>query len=341
MPCPNNNDSKNLPQGKLEDWLQMPDSDDESSENNLLEEHPDDPGLSFIKTIDPENEGSSTGDGMSESCTGEPGPDQADRDTTDDISDEEPVVPPLEADPPPGDTLPLFIEGGGGASEGPDEDTVEIPEEPGPALSDKETGAAVEAVIQAKVDDEGPGAELESLEKRLADEFRDTITGFNALTLPLGVILLILAALGWFLSPISTGLGFGGPQAETLRISATSAVIAALAGIHLLFYWTVHRISNSVKSRELDRLIEERREKRVCKYLDCEEQPAESGDSEPVIVTENLQTSVYEESKLRLIWKCTLYDTELEDFPVCAVCTRYEPVEKRGIEVGDGDLYRS
>ncbi len=161
---------------------------------------------------------------------------------------------------------------------------------------------------------------LERLDSLLAREFGDTLSGLNAYTGPLGVLLLILALLGWLLGPMLEFLHMGNLIGDQFWTVPAVAAVLSLAGLHLLFYWTVHRISNSVKSRELDRLIESRRVRHPCSYLNCHE-PADDDLPPP----EEILDGSDELHDGELLWRCDLFDVELEGRPLCAVCDRYEP----------------
>ena len=164
-------------------------------------------------------------------------------------------------------------------------------------------------------------SELERLEMLLRQEFVDTLSGVNFFTAPLGFFILVIAILAWLLNPLLEFLNMGGMLGDNARIVPIMAAILSLAGIHLLFYWSVHRISNLVKSRELDRLIVSRRVDRPCRFLDCYEA------EEELLSVEDIINGLDETTGDTLRWRCTLYDTELEVNPICAVCDRFEPRE--------------
>ncbi len=332
MSSPDKNDSKNLPSGKLEDWLQMPDDGDSSPGDGMLDELTGETGPEPA-TPDPESPESTEGPAE----TGEPapdivetGPDQHETapEPQDHIESPDDTGLPLEAEPPESDTLSLFTvaeqESGPPAGEEPD-------------VVDEDTGVTSFADILGKASDpadsdESPvedretfDREIEELEERLAEEFRDTLTGGNALTLPIGVLLLVLAVFGWFLGPITSAIGMGNIVGYNRLIITFVAALFTLAGIHLVFYWGVHRVSNVFKSRRLDRLIEQRRELRVCRHLDCDEEDIPVDMLDDVEGTEIRLGDDRGLSNTVLIWKCNLYGIDLEEYPVCAVCERYDP----------------
>lgn len=175
---------------------------------------------------------------------------------------------------------------------------------------------------QNEADAEGLAMEQEyiNLENILWREFGDTLVGFNIIAAPLGVLLIVLAILGWITMPIieyfEMGIGFG-------TIVLAICAFLALAGLHLIFYWLVHKSSNFIKSRELDRLIEKKRVSNPCRYLDC----TDSGDPYeiPGIPVEKVGAKPVYSPGSDIGWRCTLFQKDLEGLPVCAVCDRYEP----------------
>jgi hypothetical protein len=168
----------------------------------------------------------------------------------------------------------------------------------------------------------GLSEDLSRLRTLLTQEFGDTLSGTNALTAPLGVAFLVLAMLGWFSRHILSFLGTEELLANHAWVAYVFAAVLTLAALHLLFYWTVHRVSNAVKTRELDRVILRRRVNEPCRHLDCIEPEVDQDEPE-----EN--DAGKEESRLELAlqWRCGLFDVRLEGFPLCAVCDRYEPRE--------------
>jgi hypothetical protein len=180
-----------------------------------------------------------------------------------------------------------------------------------------------EPAEREKSDQEGPGEELVRLRRLLAQEFGDTLSGANALTAPVGILLLIFALLGWFSGPL---LGFLEVRWLLENHGWTiyvSAAVLTLTALHLLFYWAVHRVSNAVKTRELDRIVLRRRVDTPCRHLDCLESEAGATLTQGETGSENvggLETN--------LKWRCGLFDVDLEGFPLCAVCSRYEAREE-------------
>jgi hypothetical protein len=161
---------------------------------------------------------------------------------------------------------------------------------------------------------------LKRLEVLMKKEFGDTLTGTNAFTMPLGVFLLVLSIIGWLLNPLLVFLNIGQLLGRNAWIIPGSAAILTLAGIHLVFYWSVHKTSNAVKSSELDKLIMLRRVMRPCSHLDCYE-------AEDIPSPEEILDGEDDESASDLKWRCTLFGVELEANPICAVCDRYEQRE--------------
>ena len=157
--------------------------------------------------------------------------------------------------------------------------------------------------------------EIRRLETLLSKEFGDTLTGFNAMTAPIGATLIALALLMWlgwpvaqFLNHSNTGMG---PGLVFLGVSA----FLGLAGLHFILYWAVHKGSNTVKSKDLDRIIDLRRVDKPCAYLDCDEVQRQRKDF----------SGKDHQGGSDLRWRCSWFDTELERKPLCAVCNRYEP----------------
>jgi len=157
------------------------------------------------------------------------------------------------------------------------------------------------------------------LEDLLYKEFGDTLTGPNALMLPIGFLILIIALLGWLLRPIISWFGLPDPLESFQDIILVSAGVLTLAGFHMIFYWGIHRISNAVKTREYDRIIEIRRERFPCRHLDCNtesfEDEEEDFESESHLIC----------PKEHLRWRCNLFAIELEKKPLCVVCDMYDP----------------
>jgi hypothetical protein len=343
MSIPDKKDSKNLPSGKLEDWLQMPSDGDSSPGGGMLDELP---GETAPESAAPEPESQDSPE--EPAGDGEPAPD-----TVETIPDQPETVPesldstelpddtglPLEAEPPETETLPLF--------DVVDQESKPTAEEEPDVVGDGTAVTSFADVLQKASDvtdsDESAvedlktfEAEVEELEEKLAEEFRDTLTGGNALTLPIGVLLVVLAAFGWFLGPITGAIGMGNIIGYNRLIITFVAALFTLAGIHLVFYWGIHRISNVFKSRQLDRLIEQRRELRVCRHLDCDEEDI------PVDLLDDVEGSEIRLGDDRglsntvLVWKCNLYGIDLEEYPVCAVCERYDPVMGPDVVPGHG-----
>ena len=126
------------------------------------------------------------------------------------------------------------------------------------------------------IDEQTNKAHIRDLENILAREFSDTLTGFNAITAPLGAGLLILSIIGWSMLPVLRFFRSGDIRIGAIAIMAALAV-SGLAGIHFLLYWAAHRGSNLAKTKELDRLLETRRVIFPCEHIDCEEIPKAPG----------------------------------------------------------------
>jgi hypothetical protein len=177
---------------------------------------------------------------------------------------------------------------------------------------------------EPRIIDDDAVVEMENLLNR---EFGDTLAGANALTLPLGLLLILLAVLAWYMDPFLQALGLGQIPREQVLVPLISSVLLALGGVHLVFYWLIHRISNAVKSRELDRLIEDRRINRMCIHLDCTEGVLIDND-DGVYESEGDEfesgMAGEREGRIELIWRCSLFDVDVEGIPICAVCDRYE-----------------
>jgi len=200
-----------------------------------------------------------------------------------------------------------------------------------------------ETELEGDPDETGGGEaeddEIARLGGVLSTEFGDTLTGVNALALVMGVLFLILAVVGWFLDPVLNFLGAGPLAVQTRAVPLITAAVLALAGLHLVFYWAVHRVSNLVKSREMDGLIELRRVKKPCAYLDCGERakdetpnPGDEGVAEMKTDSEDLPAGDadigaddVDSPEHDFAWRCSLFELELEELPLCAVCDRYEP----------------
>lgn len=157
--------------------------------------------------------------------------------------------------------------------------------------------------------------EVERLGKMLAKEFGDTLTGGNAATLPIGLVLIALSFLVWFHEPVSAFFGVPGLVDIKPVIIGIISVALALAGIHLIFYYGVHRVSNIVKSKELDRLIEKRRVHNPCRHLNCRE-------PEEMLLSED--GSVFEE--VDMIWQCDWFGIDLPESSLCVICDLYDPI---------------
>ena len=160
--------------------------------------------------------------------------------------------------------------------------------------------------------------EVEFLKSVLLREFGDTLTGFNALTGPIGLALLVLGIAGWLTMPLLTFLGTINANIKVTLTLLGSSTVLCLMGLHFLIYWGFHRASNQVKSRELDHVIELRRIKAPCVNLDCREakEHEKKANSSPV--------------DSDLIWHCNFFNLDLEGLPLCAACERYEPAEEKG-----------
>jgi hypothetical protein len=166
-------------------------------------------------------------------------------------------------------------------------------------------------------------AEVRRLEKILFAEFSDTLTGFNSASAPIGLGLIIVSLAMWLLLPLARFLtpqaGLGGWAIWVL----VAAVVLGLAGLHFLLYWGAHRGSNIAKTRELDRLIEDRRVTNPCANLDCVEGAKPLGRYAAPISRPGSKLASAADPELR--WRCELFDIDLEGMPVCAVCDRYQP----------------
>lgn len=299
MPSSGDNPNKQTPRGNLEDWLQLPDSGEPPP--GSLDELPESSDEIIIEPDEPME-------------SGEPETSDPEIREEDNPPDESPDETEQDSEPKPLSLFPdLPSEETGQVEKEPVKDSADAgdgPEEPGLTI----TGVA--DTIQ----------HIEKLEKFLIEEFSDTLTGTNALTLPVGISLIILSVLGWFLKPVTELLTTFEFSWEFYSILLLASVVMALGGIHLVFYWLIHRISNGVKSRELDRLIELRREKNTCRYLDCIET---GGDAEEIVGTDTDAADEETEAETEaesLAWECSLFHVDLEDLPICAVCDRYEPV---------------
>jgi hypothetical protein len=166
-------------------------------------------------------------------------------------------------------------------------------------------------------------AQICDLEALLAREFSDTLTGFNAVAGPLGISLLVLCLVGWLCLPLIQIARTGEAIRSDSIVLMGVSILLGLAGLHLVLYWSAHRGSNLVKTRELDRLLEARRVTSPCIHLDCEEAPIKA----------RIETGGRKKTGLGgrsspagdLCWRCTSYGVGLEGLPLCAVCDRYEP----------------
>ncbi|MFH1677074.1 MAG: hypothetical protein ABIC40_08615 [bacterium] len=170
------------------------------------------------------------------------------------------------------------------------------------------------------------------LEDLLYKEFGDTLTGPNALMLPIGLLTLLFALVGWLLRPIISWFGFLDPLESFQDIILVSAGVLTLAGFHMIFYWSMHRISNAVKIREYDRIIGIRREKFPCRHLDCDTETFES-EEEDFESTSHLICP-----REHLKWRCNLFAIELEKKPLCVVCDMYDPEISEIAGAKDGEV---
>jgi len=353
----NSDDKKpGKPPGKLEDWLQLPDSysnDSDQPDNSNSESDSDSPQPEipeFIKSD--ENivhiDDIVTPPGMLAELDEEPETvpfpliedETVDTETDLDKIDEEESVPddtPEVAETHEQAPEPL------GLFDGPPvtpEPVVEEPIEPeaGEDISDEsepadESPAVDDVEYEHHYEVPSPGIDVEEpapeeipedavaqFESQLALEFRDTLTSANGNSLPVGILMILLSLVGFFYKPIG-GVFNVTDLVGTYRfwILGVSTVLA-LGGIHLLVYWAFHRISNAVKSRELDRLIEKRRFTLPCRHLDCTEPDISEAESE----------------NGELAWQCSHFDRSLEGSLICAVCDYYDPEgEPSGIITDD------
>lgn len=302
------------PLGKLEEWLQLPDdyvSDSAGEDSQPPSEQPPEHG---------ETETASSDSSVS--------PDESDMGQEESIDE-----PPRQVKDQPDDALTLFPLPGSERESGAKRPVAEAAEVEADSIESTDPRVSY---------DKSPGAgELERMEALLAVEFRDTLTGPNALTLPIGLILIILALIGWFLRPLLSYMGMGTAGVEFGYVPVVIATVLALAGIHLIFYWLVHWVSNLVKSREMDSLIRRRRVERPCAHLDCYERPpdmdsAEVSESEDSVVDSDLDADGIEPEDVELAWRCALYDVDLEEIPICVVCPNYEPSDPPESRIGFG-----
>ncbi len=293
-PDPSNDESS------LKDWLQLPDDYVESNDGDDRQEKPvqDSKSLADLDT-------GPVSIGKESPITGEPS------DGQEQVQDQNEPADETAGDGHPATQEPI-----------PDQDSF-APEDPvelelfPPELLDTETGKSTDEIEGTPVPAGESGAELdeiEKLEKLLRREFGDTLTGANAHALPIGILFIFLGILVWFNDPILGFLGLGGYLKDLQWAVMLVSGALSLAGVHLFFYWWVHRISNSVKSRELDRLIGTRRVDHPCSHLDCEERHGEDADGEI-------------DTEADLVWKCGLFNTDLDESAVCVVCDKYDPIE--------------
>lgn len=298
MKSPDQKPDPSNDKSSLKDWLQLPDDYVESNGGDDQQEKPNQ-DLRSLADLD-------TGPvsiGKEDSITEEPsdGREQDEYEPVDEkVGDGHPATQ---------ETIPDQD------SSAPDE-PVELELFP-PELLDTETGKSPDEIEGTSVPADESGAELneiEKLEKLLRREFGDTLTGANAHTLPIGILLIFLGILVWFNDPILGFLGLEGFLKDRQWAVMIGSVSLSLAGVHLFIYWWIHRISNSVKSRELDRLIGTRRVDHPCSHLDCEERQGEEADREM-------------DTEADLIWKCELFKTDLDESAVCVVCDKYDPIE--------------
>jgi len=312
MPRSDDSSNKHMPHGKLEDWLQSPAPTPGVPQHGALDELPE--SSDEIDDIDEINL-----DSEDSEITGTP----TDSDAPDPVS---PPVPDHSQEAKPDDSpvnLSLF----------PDDPPVTCDESDAELPLDEElqTGTQDPRIADSI-------SHIEKLEGILVREFTDTLTGANAISLPLGFSFILISLIGWFLKPVTELLTTFEFSWKVYFIVLLASAVLSLAGIHLLFYWFIHRISNSVKSRELDRLIELRREKHTCRFLDCIEiEPPEvedatipSGD-----VVSGTDTPLSDEN---LAWECSLFHVDLENLPICSVCDMYEPIPPPDLDAFPGDV---
>jgi hypothetical protein len=291
---PNNQDNndQHKPDHNLEEWLQLPEDTDpdepqesepeSDTQSNLLDELPE-----FHEIID-----------TSEIEEPEPDPD-----IESGPEEEESVIPSFEQ-------VSLFdINELAGKEESGD---------PG------ETESASVDIIHTSDEDTPEDTlqeELLELNLNLSIEFGDTLTGINASTGVVGLILVTLGVLGWLFNPIVSFLSKSSPEENPLIILLAISTVFILTGIHFIYYWMIHRISNTVKAKELDRILLDRRITKPCLHLDAHL----TGDTVGEEITENeFGIAVEDENRDELLWKCAHYNVELEGMPICAVCEKYE-----------------
>ncbi len=373
MTCSENNEShRSKKPPDLEEWLQLPDSSDEGRENDKPEVKSEPPAGD-----EPEEQRSLLDEAPFETGSGDL------KDPLDTSHDAPSDSPEAGAE-----TLPLFtgdsadeqimekeIDEDEGRSEiqiagepecvapvNPEDENVEIVErqiddepesvEPDDEESRDSERESVVAEDEEETEDEsgidGKEDEIDRLEILLADEFRDTLTGVNAVTLPIGILFLIIAIPGWCLGFIMTAFRIQDVLEGYIPLASIIAALLTLGGVYLLFYWGVHRISNLVKAGELDRLIESRRWKDPCIHLNCIEIPDEDEQADEgeypdesagkgedfdalseVIIEGDIDKGANEDYSAPLTdgafrWHCDLYDVSLDDYPICAVCDQYE-----------------
>jgi len=320
----------------LEDWLQLPDTyhEDDGPPIDIDTEKPDGPDSDYSAVSVPAEGHDSPGDAeikvpqmLDDLDTGPErilhvpadGPENLiEKETEGDLevdadftaeSRDTGVGAPAESDPlvlfqdvnkEPAQTFADFV--------APPDPDIESPDEyehhyevPSPLETAQEDGSQVE---------EEPVDKLKLLEEKLTYEFRDTLTSVNSLLFLIGIIFIFISLIGYFYGSIAGVMGQGDfYDRYKLWVLGGSAVLL-LAGIHLLIYWTIHKVSNTIKSRELDRLIEFRRFTEPCKYLDC----AEVGELDGDLDAEETEMS----------WQCTNFDLSLEGSLICAVCDIYQ-----------------
>jgi hypothetical protein len=168
--------------------------------------------------------------------------------------------------------------------------------------------------------------ELSRLEAILTKEFSDTLSGPNATVGPLGLIFIILGFLGWMSIPILKFFRIAESSQGLSIWIMIGSVIFVLAGIHLMLYWVAHKGSNAVKTKELDRLITERRVTHPCLCLDCVETALQARRLQGQVAGSDKSTL---KSADDLRWRCSFYEIDLEGLPICVVCERYQPGEIR------------
>jgi hypothetical protein len=190
---------------------------------------------------------------------------------------------------------------------------------PQPTADDTILSGQNKNFILPEILEDSRAEEIDALEDILKKEFSDTLSSVNAQTIVWGIIFLLVALAVWFIEPVMSIIGISGLNDRFLITSKIIGVILFLAGIHLTFYWSIHKISNTIKTRELDKILEARRVTSPCIYLDCKDS-AEldfSREAQP----NKISTS---DSIEDLPWRCSLYEVDLDESPICAICEKYE-----------------